>query len=90
MVGVDELLETIGQMSMQCGSMNSSTTARPRKLVSDNVRPRWSVSVNPGAGRAGTGESPIRLASRVETLAGIPLGRIPAIEPRCSQCRPTT
>src|ERR1039457_2109915 len=27
--------ETIGQMSTQCGSMNSSTTAWPRKLASD-------------------------------------------------------
>ncbi len=62
--------ETIGQMSTQCGSMNSSTTARPRKLDSDSVRPSWSVSVNPGAGRAGTGDRPIRAAREVETLAG--------------------
>jgi hypothetical protein len=72
--------ETIGQMSVQCGSMNSSTTARPRKLASDSIRPSWSVRVKPGAGRAGTGDRPIRFASEVETLAGIPLGRIAASE----------
>src|SRR5258708_38944552 len=66
--------ETIGQMSMQCGSMNSSTTTRPRKLASDLACPAWSVRVNSGAGRAGTGDKPIRLASEVGTLAGIPDG----------------
>src|SRR2546425_1200341 len=48
--------ETIGQMSVQCGSMNSSTTARPRKLANLRTCPAWPVRVNPGAGRAGTGE----------------------------------
>src|ERR1700730_14539805 len=66
--------ETIGQMSVQCGSMNSSTTTRPRKLASDLACAAWSVSVNSGAGRIGTGDKPMRLTSEVGTLAGIPDG----------------
>src|SRR5215470_3688946 len=68
-------LDTSGQMSVQCESMNVSTTVRPRKLASETVRPDWSVSVKPGAATCGTGESCMRLASDVLTLAGTPVGR---------------
>ena len=67
--------ETIGQISVQCGSMNSSTTARPRKLANLRTCPAWSVRVNPGAGVRGSGLRLIRSARRVEMIAGIPLGR---------------
>ena len=45
--------ETMGQMSVQCGSMNSRTTTLPRSAESARVRPSWSVSVKPSAGRTG-------------------------------------
>jgi len=72
-------------MSVECGSMNSSTTTLPRRPDSGTVRPSWSVSVNPGAGRAGTGARPIRLMVRSGTLAGMPEGRWPARESRWCQ-----
>src|SRR5215467_14637011 len=68
-------LDTNGQMSVQCESMNVSTTVRPRKLARETGWPDWSVSVNPGAVTCGTGESCISLARDVLTLAGIPDGR---------------
>jgi len=37
--------------------------------------PSWSVRVKPGAGRAGTGDSSIRLTWLSGTAAGIPDGR---------------
>ena len=67
--------DTIGQMSVQCGSMNSSTTTLPRKADSGSTRPSWSVRVKPGAGRTGTGDSSIRLTWLSGMLAGIPDGR---------------
>src|SRR6266568_1349184 len=67
--------DTSGQMSVQCESMNVSTTVLPRKLASETRRPDWSVSVKPGAVTGGTGESCIMSASEVLTLAGIPVGR---------------
>ena len=69
-------------MSVQCGSMNSSTTTLPRSDDRDRVRPFWSVSVNPGAERAGTGDRPIRLICASLTLAGIPDGRATCGPPR--------
>jgi hypothetical protein len=77
--------ETSGQMSVQCGSMDSSTTTLPRKRDSGRARPFWSMSVNPGAGLAGTGDSPIRLMVPVGTLAGMPEGRWPATDSRWCQ-----
>ena len=62
--------ETIGQMSTQCGSMNSSTTARPLKLASESVSPFSSVNVKPGAGRFGTGARAIRWQEVLRRLPG--------------------
>src|SRR5262245_40078416 len=62
-------------MSVQCGSMNSSTTTLPRRADSVIVRPAWSVRVKPGAGLRGSGVSSISLARLLETLAGRPEGR---------------
>src|SRR5215475_3489020 len=62
-------------MSVQCGSMNSSTTTLPRRADSVIVRPVWSVRVKPGAGLRGSGVSSISLARLVGTLAGMPEGR---------------
>src|SRR5438552_17896022 len=74
-------------MSVQCGSMNSSTTTRPRRPASDMVRPAWSVSVNPGAARTGAGDNAIRSASEVETLAGSPDGLSTAADGCCRAAR---
>ncbi len=62
-------------MSVQCESMNSSTTARPAKPDRETVRPAWSVRVNAGAGWDGTGDSCMSVASGVGTAAGTPGGR---------------
>src|SRR5579875_2438069 len=62
-------------MSVQCGSMNSSTTTLPWKPDIDIVCPFWSVRVKSGAAVAGIGDSCIRLDSDVEMLAGSPLLR---------------
>src|SRR5262245_11607095 len=62
-------------MSVQCGSMNSSTTTLPRRADSCTVLPAWSVRVKPGACWCGSGVSSISLARLVGTLAGRPEGR---------------
>src|SRR6266550_6180269 len=62
-------------MSVQCGSMNCSTTTLPRRADSFIVLPAWSVRVKPGAWSCGSGVSSISLARLVETLAGMPEGR---------------
>ena len=59
-------------MSVQCGSMNWSTTTLPRRLDRLSVWPFWSVRVKPGARSAGIGLSTMRLARLVDTLAGMP------------------
>ena len=59
-------------MSVQCGSMNCSTTTLPRRLSRDSEWPSWSVRVNPGAAVLDSGDSDIRLASGVDTVAGRP------------------
>src|SRR5271165_1555565 len=74
--------ETRGQMLMHRESMNSSTTALPRKPDSDSTRPSWSVSVKPGAAPADAGES----RSRVAVPDGM-AARRPA-EAASSCCRP--
>ena len=67
--------DTIGQMPVQCGSINSRTTTLPRKADSGRTRPSWSVRVKPGASRSGTGDSSIKLTWLSVMLAGIPDGR---------------
>src|SRR5438046_2045821 len=62
-------------MSVQCGSMNCSTTTLPRSADSVIVLPAWSVRVKPGARGCGNGVSSISLARLVDTLAGRPEGR---------------
>src|SRR5215468_1886273 len=62
-------------MSVQCGSMNCSTTTLPRRADSAIVRPAWSVRVKPGACWRDSGVSSISLARLVGTLAGRPEGR---------------
>src|SRR5215472_7408166 len=69
-------LDTSGQMSVQCESMKVSTTVWPRKLASEIGLPDWSARVKPGAAASGTGDSCIKVASLVFTLAGMPVGRI--------------
>ena len=66
---------TSGQVLTRRVSMKASTTTLPRNADSCVGCPFWSVSAKPGAGRAGTGESAIKLARLVGTLGGIPDGR---------------
>src|SRR5258708_23903352 len=65
-------------MGVQWGCMKLRRTALWGRLDSARVLPFWSVSRNPGAALAGTGDRPIRLIVGSETLAGMPEGRCPA------------
>ena len=71
-----------GQSVVHTGSRKVISTTLPRRLARETVRPRWSVSEKPGAGRSRRPLSPAmaraRIGSAVRFAAAEAIGAAPS------------